>query len=65
MNTNKTLNINALSLERQTLLTSTLIGHSVELSNGKFSDSSKESLSNSNPKYEFPPAIISKRPKVV
>jgi len=45
MNTNNTLNINALSLERQTLLTRTLIGHSVELSNGTFSDSSKESLS--------------------
>jgi len=45
MNTNNTLNIDALSLERQALVTSTLIGHSVEMLNGKLSDSSKESLS--------------------
>jgi len=45
MNKNNSLNIDALSPERQALLTSTLIGHSVELSNGKLSDSSKESLS--------------------
>lgn len=45
MNKNNTLNISALSAERQTLVTSALIGHSVEFSKGGLSESSKESLS--------------------
>lgn len=45
MENNNTLNLDALAPSRQPLIFNALAGHSIELSKGKFSESSLESLS--------------------
>ncbi|ATG89112.1 hypothetical protein [Methylomonas koyamae] len=44
MSENPTLNVEALTASRQTLLSDALAGHGLELVAGKFSDSSRDSL---------------------